>query len=252
MPRAVQRVATEALAWGVRLVGGGRRQCGSHCVNSRCLRAHRADFGGAGVRAQLYSFLVRRTDSKFNKVVLKRLFMSRTNRPPLSLSRLARFMKNKVRAAVCSATQMPSPCSVSPLLALLRCDALSDLQGLHPAVFFFFCVAMCCPLTCLRIVARISADNPMQRPKTDQEQVNVRARCFCVAVQEGKTAVLVGTVTDDVRLYDVPKLRVVALRVTETARARILKVLPAPCARVGLSKSAACGSGCAGRCGASK
>jgi len=80
----------------------------------------------------------------------------------------------------------------------------------------------------------------------------VRARCFCVAVQEGKTAVLVGTVTDDVRLYDVPKLRVVALRVTETARARILKVLPAPCARVGLSKSAACGSGCAGRCGASK
>jgi len=38
--------------------------------------------------------------------------------------------------------------------------------------------------------------------------------------------VLVGTVTDDVRLYDVPKLRVVALRVTETARARILKVLP--------------------------
>lgn len=50
-------------------------------------------------------------------------------------------------------------------------------------------------------------------------------------VQEGKTAVLVGTVTDDVRLYDVPKLRVVALRVTETARARILKVLPgAACA----------------------
>lgn len=90
------------------------------------------------MRAQLYSFLVRRTDSKFNKVVLKRLFMSRTNRPPLSLSRLARFMKNKVRAAVCSAMQMPSPCSVSPLLALLRCDALSDLQGLQPAVYFSF------------------------------------------------------------------------------------------------------------------
>lgn len=138
MPRAVQRVATEALAWGVRLVGGGRPQCGSHCVISRCLRAHCADFGGAGVRAQLYSFLVRRTDSKFNKVVLKRLFMSRTNRPPLSLSRLARFMKNKVRAAVCSAMQMPSPCSVSPLLALLCCDALSDLQGLQPAVYFSF------------------------------------------------------------------------------------------------------------------
>ena len=45
--------------------------------------------------------------------------------------------------------------------------------------------------------------------------------------QEGKTAVLVGTVTDDVRLFEVPELRLVALRVTETARARILKVRPA-------------------------
>ncbi len=35
---------------------------------------------------------------------------------------------------------------------------------------------------------------------------------------------LVGTITDDVRLHEVPKLRVCALRVTETARARILKV----------------------------
>ena len=47
-------------------------------------------------RLQLYSFLVRRTDSNFNRVVLKRLFMSRTNRPPLSLSKLTKFMKNKV------------------------------------------------------------------------------------------------------------------------------------------------------------
>ena len=46
---------------------------------------------------QLYSFLVRRTESKFNKVVLKRLFMSRINRPPLSLSKLAKFMKGKVK-----------------------------------------------------------------------------------------------------------------------------------------------------------
>ncbi|CAL8464639.1 g4174 [Coccomyxa elongata] len=83
---------------------------------------------------KLYAFLVRRTDSKFNKVILKRLFMSRTNRPPLSLSKLAQFMKGK----------------------------------------------------------------------------------------EDKTAVLVGTVTDDVRLFEVPKLTVVAMRITETARARIL------------------------------
>ena len=43
-------------------------------------------------------------------------------------------------------------------------------------------------------------------------------------LQDGKIAVLVGTVTDDVRLYEVPALTVVALRVTETARARILAV----------------------------
>lgn len=34
---------------------------------------------------------------------------------------------------------------------------------------------------------------------------------------------LAGTVTDDVRLFDVPKIRVAALRFTETARARITK-----------------------------
>uniref|UniRef100_A0A8I5NU88 Large ribosomal subunit protein uL15/eL18 domain-containing protein n=1 Tax=Papio anubis TaxID=9555 RepID=A0A8I5NU88_PAPAN len=41
----------------------------------------------------LYRFLARRTNSTFNQVVLKRLFMSRTNRPPLSLSRMIRNMK---------------------------------------------------------------------------------------------------------------------------------------------------------------
>ena len=37
-------------------------------------------------------------------------------------------------------------------------------------------------------------------------------------------AVLVGTVTDDVRLFEVPKMQVACLRATETARARILAV----------------------------
>lgn len=45
-----------------------------------------------------------------------------------------------------------------------------------------------------------------------------------LVLQEDKTAVLVGTITDDVRLFEVPKLTVVAMRVTETARARILGV----------------------------
>lgn len=34
---------------------------------------------------------------------------------------------------------------------------------------------------------------------------------------------VVGTVTDDVRVYEVPALKVTALRFTETARARIEK-----------------------------
>merc|ERR1719227_70718 len=41
--------------------------------------------------------------------------------------------------------------------------------------------------------------------------------------KEEKIACVVGTVTDDKRVYDVPKLSVCALRFTETARARITK-----------------------------
>merc|ERR1711990_973634 len=44
---------------------------------------------------KLYRFLARRTEAKFNKVVLKRLFMSRHNRPPLSLSKLSKFMRKQ-------------------------------------------------------------------------------------------------------------------------------------------------------------
>jgi large subunit ribosomal protein L18e len=43
----------------------------------------------------LYRFLARRTESKFNKVILKRLFMSRTNQPPVSIAKLVKEMKNK-------------------------------------------------------------------------------------------------------------------------------------------------------------
>jgi len=38
-----------------------------------------------------------------------------------------------------------------------------------------------------------------------------------------KTVVVVGTVTDDNRVLDVPKISLAALRVTKTAKARILK-----------------------------
>lgn len=41
--------------------------------------------------------------------------------------------------------------------------------------------------------------------------------------KEDKTAVIVGTVTDDPRLLEVPALKIAALRFTETVRARIVK-----------------------------
>merc|ERR1712013_98736 len=41
--------------------------------------------------------------------------------------------------------------------------------------------------------------------------------------QEEKLAVIVGTITDDSRIFAVPKLTVVALHVSEKARERILK-----------------------------
>merc|ERR1712118_543034 len=44
---------------------------------------------------KLYRFLARRTEANFNKVVLKRLFMSRHNRPPLSISKLSKFMRQQ-------------------------------------------------------------------------------------------------------------------------------------------------------------
>mmetsp|Transcript_33840 Transcript_33840/g.24871 ORF Transcript_33840/g.24871 Transcript_33840/m.24871 type:complete len:193 (-) Transcript_33840:219-797(-) len=84
---------------------------------------------------RLYSFIGRRADSKFAKVIAKRLCMSKINNPPIAISRVKRYMKGK----------------------------------------------------------------------------------------EDKTAVIVGTVTDDPRLLEVPVLKVAALRFTETARARIVK-----------------------------
>ncbi|GHJ83954.1 hypothetical protein NliqN6_0356 [Naganishia liquefaciens] len=42
---------------------------------------------------KLYRFLARRTESKFNRVILKRLFMSKINRPPVSISRIVKETK---------------------------------------------------------------------------------------------------------------------------------------------------------------
>ncbi|BGP57776.1 hypothetical protein JCM8202v2_005423 [Rhodotorula sphaerocarpa] len=47
---------------------------------------------------KLYRFLARRTDSRFNKTVLRRLYQSRINRPPLSVSRIARQVSKSNKA----------------------------------------------------------------------------------------------------------------------------------------------------------
>ncbi|KAJ7883874.1 hypothetical protein B0H14DRAFT_2196153, partial [Mycena olivaceomarginata] len=45
---------------------------------------------------QLYRFLARRTDASFSKVLLHRLFLSKMNRAPLSLSRIVKETANTV------------------------------------------------------------------------------------------------------------------------------------------------------------
>jgi len=94
-----------------------------------------------GLLHKLYTFLARRTDSKFNKTVLRRLCMSKINKPPVALSKI----------------------------------------------------------------------------------VAVTANSHSAKTYEGKVRAIVGTVTDDTRLYEVPKMTICALRFTATARARIEK-----------------------------
>ncbi|KAM7199404.1 Ribosomal protein L18e/L15P [Naviculisporaceae sp. PSN 640] len=65
-----------------------------HHERSTHRKAPKSDNVYLKLLVKLYRFLARRTDSAFNKVVLRRLFMSRINRPPISLSRIAANIKN--------------------------------------------------------------------------------------------------------------------------------------------------------------
>merc|ERR1712014_169695 len=112
-----------------------------HHVSNGHRKAPHSDNPYLKLLHKLFSFLARRTDSKFNQTVLRRLRMSKTNRPPISLSK------------ICAVTNNPSS-----------------------------------------------------------------AKAY-----EGKIRAVVGAVTDDNRLYEVPKMTVCALRFTNTARARIEK-----------------------------
>ena len=69
---------------GIDIVAGGRN------VNGKRRSAPASDNVYQKLLVKLYRFLSRRTDSKFNAIELKRMFMSGNNRPPIGLARVAR------------------------------------------------------------------------------------------------------------------------------------------------------------------
>jgi large subunit ribosomal protein L18e len=77
------------LNMGIDLVAGGRR------VGHNVRKAPTSQNVYLKLLVKLYTFLARRADSKFAGVIAKRLCTSRLNKAPLSLSRLARYMKGK-------------------------------------------------------------------------------------------------------------------------------------------------------------
>ena len=59
--------------------------------------------------------------------------------------------------------------------------------------------------------------------KTNKPPMSLSRLIRFMTGKEDKIAVIVGTITDDVRVHEIPCMKVTALRFTETARARIEK-----------------------------
>jgi len=72
---------------GIDLVAGGRR------VGHNVRKAPESKNVYLRLLTKLYNFIARRAESKFAAVISKRLCMSRINNPPISVSRLVRYMK---------------------------------------------------------------------------------------------------------------------------------------------------------------
>ncbi|KAF1356794.1 ribosomal protein L18e/L15-domain-containing protein [Delphinella strobiligena] len=66
-----------------------------HHVRSGHRKAPKSDNPYTALLVKLYRFLSRRTDSKFNQVILRRLMMSKINRPPMSISRIVGSAANE-------------------------------------------------------------------------------------------------------------------------------------------------------------
>ncbi|PNY26929.1 60S ribosomal protein L18-B, partial [Tolypocladium capitatum] len=76
------------LATSGAVLSARRIDLNSHHVKGTHRKAPKSDNVYLKLLVKLYRFLARRTDASFNKVVLRRLFMSKINRPPVSLSRI--------------------------------------------------------------------------------------------------------------------------------------------------------------------
>ena len=72
---------------GIDLIRGGR-------IANRGIRTTKTTNSYIKTLIKLYSFLARRTDSKFNEVVHKRLNQSRLNRYPISISRIVKTVSH--------------------------------------------------------------------------------------------------------------------------------------------------------------
>eukprot|EP00997_Jenningsia_sp_PLL12_P008242 NODE_4988_length_611_cov_118.017794_g4302_i0.p1 GENE.NODE_4988_length_611_cov_118.017794_g4302_i0~~NODE_4988_length_611_cov_118.017794_g4302_i0.p1 ORF type:complete len:189 (+),score=34.99 NODE_4988_length_611_cov_118.017794_g4302_i0:40-567(+) len=73
---------------GIDLVKRGR-------VKSKVKKAAKSNNLYQHLLVKLFRFLSRRTGSAFCATVLRRLISSRVNRPPISISRISKFMKGK-------------------------------------------------------------------------------------------------------------------------------------------------------------
>ncbi len=73
---------------------------GGRYVGGKNRTAPRSENVYLSLLVKLYKFMARRTEAKFNAIVCKRLFMSRMNRPPMSISNLQRKLKESGKIAV--------------------------------------------------------------------------------------------------------------------------------------------------------
>ncbi|XP_058738527.1 large ribosomal subunit protein eL18y-like [Vicia villosa] len=89
---------------------------------------------------KLYRFLVRRTNSKFNAVVLKRLMMSKVNQPLISLKRLTDAMKGK-ECKVCVVVGVVTDDSRVYNIPAIKATALRELPAIKVTALRFTDIA---------------------------------------------------------------------------------------------------------------